>query len=208
MTSVLPNSFYDRDVVQVAVELLGKQLIRRTREGTSRGRIVEVEAYLAKGDPACHASRGRTPGNAAMFGPPGTAYVYPIHGRCCFNVVTEAPGRPSAVLIRALEPIAGEKLMTRRRGTGPPEDLLRGPARLCEAMAITRAHNQQLLTTGKQLWLAPMTEDERPLEILSSRRIGVTRAQHRQLRFFLPNCRAVSGPRKVSSWRRIRVPYR
>lgn len=200
----LSADFYARDVVQVAIDLLGTELVRRTREGLTSGLIVEVEAYLAERDPACHASRGRTASNAAMFGAPGTAYVYPIHGRHCFNVVTEAEGRPSAVLIRAIEPLAGRPLMERRRGDVPARDLARGPARLCQAMAIDRADNQRLLTSGSSLWLARSQQPGDMLPIACSPRIGVSRAQHRYLRFFLAGHTAVSGPRKVSSWRWLR----
>ena len=101
-----------------------------TREGVTSGRIVEVEAYLAQQDSACHASRGATRGNRAMFGPPGRAYVYPIHSRYCFNVVTQAPGIPSAVLIRALEPLDGLPLMERRRRRQKPLELARSRSAL------------------------------------------------------------------------------
>ena len=134
----LPRSFYNRDVILVARELLGKRLVRRTREGVASGRIVEVEAYLADGDSACHASRGMTRRNAAMFGPPGHAYVYSIHARFCLNVVTDLADVPSAVLIRAVEPLEGVAFMQRRRGKEKLRDLTCGPARLCEAFDVDR----------------------------------------------------------------------
>src|SRR5262245_22834885 len=98
----LARGFYDRDVVTVARELLGKLLVRRVGGGLTVGRIVEAEAYLATGDPASHGYRGRTRRNASMFGPPGHAYVYSIHSRWCLNTVTEPVGRSSAVLLRAV----------------------------------------------------------------------------------------------------------
>ncbi|HID07353.1 MAG TPA: hypothetical protein EYP10_09420, partial [Armatimonadetes bacterium] len=93
----LTRNFYDREVTQVAIELLGKLLLRSLPEGIAGGIIVEVEAYLARNDPANHAYRGCTIRNRSMFGPPGHAYVYRIHQQHCLNVVTEPPSTPSAV---------------------------------------------------------------------------------------------------------------
>ena len=139
MHEPLERAFYDRDPRQVARDLLGTRLVRAVGRQVTAGTIVEVEAYLSCGDSACHASRGRTPRNAAMFGPPGHAYVYSIHARYCLNVVTQAEGIPSAVLIRAVEPLEGLALIGRRRAGAKRLDWTRGPARLCEAMAIDRA---------------------------------------------------------------------
>jgi DNA-3-methyladenine glycosylase len=204
MGRVLPPDFYDRNVVEVAFELLGMLLVSRTREGLAAGRIVEVEAYLSRRDAACHASRGRTPGNAAMFDNPGTAYVYPIHSRCCFNAVTQSEGEPSAVLIRAIEPCRGEALMNRRRGAVPKLDLARGPGRLCEALGISRDRNKHDLTTGRGLWIEQNPGMRFSEAIYCSPRIGVTRAQDRYLRFFLLENRYVSGPRHPPRKRRVK----
>jgi DNA-3-methyladenine glycosylase len=187
----LAQSFYNRDVVLVARDLLGKQLIRVTREGVTAGRIVETEAYLAQGDSANHASRGRTRRNASMFGPPGRAYVYAIHARFCLNAVTEPEGVASAVLIRALEPSEGADLMRRRRGVEEVHNLCRGPARLCEAFAIDRTLDGWDLTRPEQLWIA---EDSPVLDcpIAQTKRIGVTSAHDLVLRFHLEGSRFVS----------------
>src|ERR1700733_2410329 len=101
---VLSREFYEREPVMVARELLGKRLLRETSAGLCGGRIVETQAYLSSRDSACPAARGQTRRNAAMFGPPGHAYVYMIHSRWCLNAVTEPAGVPSAILIRAIEP--------------------------------------------------------------------------------------------------------
>jgi DNA-3-methyladenine glycosylase len=159
-TLPLPRGFYDRHVVDVARELLGKLLVRTSREGVTCGRIVEVEAYLAHDDPACHASRGRTRRNATMFGPPGHAYVYSIHAKWCLNAVTQPEGQPSAVLIRAVEPLVGIELMHRRRGREKPLELARGPARLCQALDVDRRHNGLDLTKGRGLWIADDASDD------------------------------------------------
>jgi DNA-3-methyladenine glycosylase len=199
----LPRDFYAREPITVARELIGKQLLRETAEGPCGGRIVEAEAYLSTRDSACHASRGMNRKNAAMFGPPGHAYVYMIHARWCFNAVTEPEGTPSAILIRAIEPLEGIELMQERRGTEVLRDLARGPARLCEALAIDRSSNHWDLTLGRELWIA---EDPAihgaPLKTIRSARIGVTSAHRRLLRFYLANNLFVSG--RVSRLQRTR----
>lgn len=194
----LPREFYDRHAIDVARGLLGKLLIRETAAGLVSGRIIETEAYLASDDPACHAARGKTRKNASMFGPPGHAYVYPIHSRYCFNVVTEPEGVPSAVLVRAVEPLAGLALMQSRRGQDRLRELASGPAKLCEAFEIDRGWDGWDLTQGCQLWIA--AEDGsvvRSASIGRSTRIGVTSAQHLPLRFFVRHHALVSGPRRL-----------
>ena len=197
--SPIPRTFYDRDPIAVARELVGKLLVRVTPDAICRGRIVETEAYLAQRDSACHASRGLNRKNATMFGPPGHAYVYVIHARHCLNFVTEAEGRPSAILIRAIEPLAGIDRMQVRRGTKRLLDLARGPARLCEALDVDRRLDGHDLTIGRELWVAedPDLHGE-PLRILKSPRIGVTSAHHRLLRFYLSGSPFVSGRKRIA----------
>jgi DNA-3-methyladenine glycosylase len=190
----LPRDFYLRDPGIVARDLIGKLLWRETSAGLCGGRIVEAEAYLSARDPACHASRGQTNRNKSMFGPPGHAYVYMIHSRWCLNAVTEPEGTPSAVLIRAIEPLTGLDLMHQRRRTGIVRDLTRGPARLCEALTIDRTYDGWDLTSGRELWISANTlADKRNLRIGRSARIGVTSAHRRLLRFFEIDNRFVSG---------------
>ena len=197
--SPLPREFYDRDPIAVARDLLGKRLFRLTQSGCCSGRIVETEAYLAERDSACHASRGRNKKNATMFGPPGLAYVYVIHARHCLNFVTQAEGRPSAVLIRAIEPLEGIPSMALRRGTEKLLDLARGPARLCEALAIDRRQDGHDLTLGSELWVAEDDEfNDTPKKIIRSRRIGVTSAHGRLLRFYVGGSPFVSGKRLIA----------
>jgi DNA-3-methyladenine glycosylase len=191
----LPGSFYARGVVQVARDILGKLLVRATAEGATTGRIVETEAYLARGDPANHAHRGQTRRNASMFGPPGRAYVYAIHARFCLNVVTESIGVPSAVLIRAVEPLDGLELMMQRRGIDDRVNLARGPARLCEAFAIDRSLDGWDLTHGEELWVTVEPRlDPPPVQIATATRVGVTAAQDLPLRFFIAGSPFVSRP--------------
>lgn len=148
--SALPRSFYDRDTLAVARDLLGCTLVHDTPDGMAAGRIVEVEAYHGEEDPACHAAAGRTLRTAPLYGHPGFSYVYLIYGMYhCFNVVTRGEGHPSAVLVRALEAVEGLDLMrarraVRRRGADPlaDHDLTNGPGKLCDALGITLEHNR------------------------------------------------------------------
>jgi DNA-3-methyladenine glycosylase len=194
----LPREFYDRHAADVARDLLGKVLIRKTAEGSVGGRILETEAYLAADDSACHAARGKTRKNASMFGPPGHAYVYPIHSRYCFNVVTEPVGVASAVLVRAVEPLAGLTLMQTRRGRDILREIASGPAKLCEAFEIDRRLDGWDLTLGRQLWIVDDGVGPVPAASLGrSPRIGVTSAGHLPLRFYIRSHALVSGPRRL-----------
>lgn len=178
--------------------MLGKFLLRKTTQGLCGGRIVETEAYLSQNDPACHAARGQTKRNAAMFGPPGHLYVYAIHAKWCLNAVTESAGHGSAVLIRAIEPLFGVELMQARRPFSTPRDLARGPARLCAALDIAKEENEVDLTTGQRLWIASDDSSEQ-LDVGVSKRIGVTSAHELLLRFYLRGNSFVSGPKSLNA---------
>ncbi len=195
----LPRSFYARDTVQVARDLLGKRLVRRSRTGLTSALIVETEAYLERTDPACHTFRGKTPRNAAMFAPPGHLYVYMIHARWCLNVVTAAEGIGDAVLIRAAEPRDGLPLMRDRRQREDDRELTRGPARLAEALDIDGKLNGYDLTLGRRLWLCDAPDDWADESLVAtSPRIGISVNQQAPLRFFVVANRYVSGPQKLN----------
>ena len=195
---VLPRSFYDRPTLDVARELLGKVLVHRTVEGLAAGVIVETEAYIGEGDPACHAAPGPTRRNEPLYGEPGRAYVYFNYGmHCLFNAVTERPGFPAAVLVRALEPVDGEVLMRarRRRPHVAAHDLCRGPGNLARALGITLAENRHDLTRvrprGHGLWI-----EDRGIEISGvswSPRIGIRVGTEHAWRCYVEGSRAVSG---------------
>ncbi|HID21516.1 MAG TPA: DNA-3-methyladenine glycosylase [Planctomycetaceae bacterium] len=180
----LERQFYERDPITVGKNLLGALLVRDVGSEILLGRIVETEAYLAAGDTANHAHRGRTQRNRSMFGPAGHAYVYAIHNCCCLNVVTERAGVPSAVLIRAVEPVGGIEHMRARRGGVPDLQIARGPGRLCQAFDIDRRLDGWDLTDGCRLWISAGT---RPAEsrIVHARRVGVTSAGNLELRFYV-----------------------
>ncbi len=196
--AALPREFYDRDPAAVATALLGKILVRRCNRATVSGRIVETEAYLAESDAACHAARGRTRKNASMFGPPGRAYVYPIHARYCFNVVTEPAGVASAVLVRAVEPLAGIPLMQQRRMRDRLTELASGPAKLCQALDIDCGLDGWDMTLGRSFWIeADGDTDQNPFETGRSARIGVTSAHDLALRFYVKGSEFVSGSKRL-----------
>jgi DNA-3-methyladenine glycosylase len=181
-TRVLPRSFFDRDPVTVARELLGTLLCYDDRGLMLVGRIVETEAYLAADDPASHGYRGQTSRNVAMFGSPGHAYVYAMHRYHCLNVVTQGESVPSAILLRAVEPLQGMEVMFPRRRTECYTNLASGPGKLCQAFGIDRSLDQWDLTQRRRLWLAePGSETE--IDIVTTPRIGVTSAQDLLLRF-------------------------
>ena len=177
---ILAVDFYRRPTLDVARDLIGKVLVCKSPQGTTAGAIVEVEAYIGEGDPACHAAAGPTARNAPLYGPPGRAYVYLNYGlHDMMNAVTEDEGHPAAVLIRALAPLDGLPLMHRRRSQAPwrkgkppvsDHELCRGPGNLCRAMGITLADNKRPLTRG------PLTIHDRGIEageIVWDSRIGI-----------------------------------
>jgi DNA-3-methyladenine glycosylase len=186
LAPALSPDFYDRDTEVVARELLGAVLECTTSEGIARGRIVETEAYLGEHDLACHAAVGRTSRTDPLYGAPGTAYVYFVYGmHWCFNAVTRAVGLPSAVLIRAVEPIDGLDLMRRRRNlsSGRESDLTNGPAKLCQALAIDVRHNRLPLQRAPIVIRAGISVPNH--EVAISPRIGITRCADWPLRWFI-----------------------
>ena len=203
---LLPRSFYARSTLVVARALLGKVLVHRTREGVASGVIVETEAYIGEDDPACHASAGRTPRNEPLYGPPGYAYVYLNYGvHYLVNAVTEADGHPSAVLIRALEPLEGLPLMHRRRSASSrvvaDVALCRGPGNLTKALGISVAQNRADLAgrdaAGRAR--APLRVEDRGIRVgrvATGSRIGIREGLDRPWRYWVEASRAVSAHRR------------
>jgi DNA-3-methyladenine glycosylase len=157
MISTLPSSFYQRDTLLVARELLGMRLVRMLEGERLSGLIVETEAYRGEEDLACHARAGRTPRTAVMYGPPGRAYVYFTYGmHWMLNCVTEPENFPAAVLIRAIRLEEGRAVVAARRPGVPKVNWTSGPARLCKAFAIDGALNAVDLTSASSpLWIEP-----------------------------------------------------
>lgn len=196
----LPARFYRRSAVAVARDLLGRVLVHRTGVSLCAGIIVETEAY-DETDPASHSYNGITARNQAMFQPGGIAYVYRSYGvHWCVNVVVGAEGFGAAVLIRALEPLAGIDSMRQRRGCGDSQrelrDLCRGPGRLCAAVGIDARHNGVTLA-HEPLWLAnPPGRFLRPSH-RATPRTGISLGTDTPWRFCIKNCPYVSGPARL-----------
>ena len=178
-----------RGALAVARDLPGKYLIRRLRGTTLAGRIVEVEAYLGSRDPASHAYRGMTPRNEVMFHGGGHLYVYFTYGmHFCCNVVAGRAGSGLAVLVRAVEPVAGIEVMTRRRSADGKErglhDLCSGPGKLCQAFGIGREENGTDLC-GETIWIGEERGGTVKLRVARSERIGISHGKEHPWRFYL-----------------------
>jgi DNA-3-methyladenine glycosylase len=173
----LTKSFYARDALAVARDLIGCLFFSDGDEGRTGVRIVETEAYRGALDPGSHGYRGPTPRNHTMFGPAGRLYVYFTYGmHWCANVVCGPEGLSEAVLLRAGEPVAGVEVMRSRRGGVADDQLLAtGPARLAQAMGITRADDGATLLRGGRFWFVrdAATEVFHGQEIARTRRIGL-----------------------------------
>ena len=188
----LPRSFYNKGTVTVARKLLGKLLVRWKGRFKLIGRIVEVEAYRGRDDPASHAYRGRTPRNKPMFGDPGHAYVYFTYGNhYCLNVTTQRRGIAGAVLIRAIEPLNGMSLMKRFRPEVSELQLTNGPGKLTKAFAIDKSLNETDLTKQGPLFIAQRRKKS-SLVIERSPRIGITSGKEHLWRFYIKHNRYVS----------------
>jgi len=180
----LGQEFYNRDTVEVARSLLGKELVRVWHGEDLVCRITETEAYVGRMDKACHAYGYRRTGRTeTLFAPPGTAYIYLIYGMyCCLNFVTEPEGEPCAVLIRGAAPVQGGERMARGRfGCSPGEmtayqkkHFLNGPGKLCMALHLTREQNG-LDLTGSELYVRD--SGCVPHQIYAGRRIGIDYAE-------------------------------
>lgn len=195
--NALPRAFYHRDPRLAGPDLLGKILIRRLGRKLLAARIVEVEAYLGAEDPAAHASIGKTPRNAVLFGPPGFAYVYFIYGNhYCLNVSCLPDGIPGGILFRALEPFEGVPEMYKLRGIATGSDLRKltsGPGRLAAAFGVTRERDngKDLTSSRSDLYIAD--DGSPPPKILITKRIGITKAADMPFRYIVAGNRFVSG---------------
>jgi DNA-3-methyladenine glycosylase len=192
--AALSEQFFARDTVRVARDLLGAYVESRIGGSRTVGRIVEVEAYVGAHDPADHGyGNRRTTRNAALFGPAGTAYVFRSYGmHWCLNAVTEREGLPTAVLLRALEPVEGIDVMATRRGTERARMLCAGPGRLSQALGVTGASNGQPLNGGTLRFL-PRDTRRRP-RVIAGPRIGISKAVDWPLRFCIRESPWLSRP--------------
>lgn len=169
----LNRDFYTKDTLYVAENILGKILVCNSNNGITKGKIIEVEAYIGPYDKAAHSYQNlRTKRTEIMFSQGGYAYIYLIYGMYyCFNIVTNKKDKPEALLIRALEPIEGIELMMKRRNTKNLKNLCNGPGKLCMAMGINKSH-YGIDLCGNILYL----EDAKPISkenIVTSKRINI-----------------------------------
>ncbi|MEU6314863.1 DNA-3-methyladenine glycosylase [Streptomyces sp. NPDC047014] len=202
----LPRSFFDRPVLTVAPDLLGRTLVRRAPDGLMELRITEVEAYEGESDPGSHAYRGRTARNASMFGPPGHAYVYFIYGMWfSLNLVCGPPGHAGGVLVRAGEITVGADLAAKRRVTARhPRELAKGPARLATALDVDRSLDGTDLCAGPEAPLSVLTGTPTASDLVSSgprTGVGGAGADH-PYRFWLTDDPTVSPYRAHAPRRR------
>lgn len=201
MSRALGAGFYTRETEQVARDLLGA-VLECTVDGTRcRARIVETEAYVGEHDAACHAASGRTARTEVLYGPPGIAYVYFVYGmHWCVNAVTRRAGLPSAVLIRAAEPLEGLPAMRRRRGGVRTDlELTNGPAKLCDALGITgrRHHGVSLVSSSLRILAGdPVAEGD----VAVTPRIGISRAADWPLRWVVRGTPYVSARRETERY--------
>lgn len=174
--TTLPRTFYSRDTITVAKSLLGKKIVRKIGKHEISGIIIETEAYRHRDDPASHAFRKITERNKVMFDEVGKAYVYFTYGmHYCFNVVARnSKFEAGAVLIRAITPEKGIEIMEKNRGTKDMKKLTDGPAKLTQALGITKEHYGVDLTVDSKLFIVEGVK--RPRKIIASPRIGIKNA--------------------------------
>ncbi|MGI8334700.1 DNA-3-methyladenine glycosylase [Actinomadura scrupuli] len=205
MSDLLDREFFDRPVDEVAPALLGRVLSRTTPEGEVAVRLTEVEAYAGPLDPASHAFRGRTARNAVMFGPPGHAYVYFTYGmHFCVNLVCGPEGLSSGVLLRAGALTTGLALASERRPRSSARDLARGPARLCQALAIDRELDGADVCSDGPLRILTGSPPGAS-EVRRGPRTGVSTAKDTPWRFWIDGEPSVSPYRAHAPKRRLTV---
>lgn len=195
---ILKRDFYERDTLTVAKGLLGKFIVHETSEGLTMGKIVETEAYIGPEDKASHAYDNlRTPRTEVQFGPKGHAYIYLVYGiNYCLNATSgRLAGKPEAILVRALEPLAGIEIMLRRRdvSNGNASNLTNGPGRLCMAMGLTKKQNAaDFCVSPLHIDVGEVVDEE---DIAQSTRVNVDYADEwrdRPWRFYIRNNKFVS----------------
>jgi len=184
---VLRREFYARSSKRVAIDLLGKVLVRKVGNKILRGKIVETEAYFGMEDPASRAYGGKKNLNAPMWDKEGTSFVYMVHGNWLFNVITEREGKPSAVLIRALEPVDGKGIMLKNRKKKNPnifkdKELCSGPGKLTQALAINQSHTGLNVNKKGDIYIE---DNKERFEVVRGHRIGVSKDLPEKLRFYI-----------------------
>jgi len=189
--NILPKGFFARDARIVAKELLGQILVRVCKNNILAGKIVETEAYLGKEDPASVARRSKVPYSELMWGEPGIAFIYAVHGNWLLNIVTMPKGIASAVLIRAIEPIEGVDVMMKNRKVTDIKNLTNGPGKLTKALAIDKRFNG-VDVTKQDSPIKICRGFNESFEIVRKHRIGVSKDLDEPLRFYIKGNKFVS----------------
>ncbi len=182
--NILQKEFYNRSPLEVAVDLLGKIVVRKLDGQIITGRITETEAYLASSDEASHSFKGKTPRTQSLFLDAGHAYIHSMHTQNCFDIVTESIDVPSSVLIRALEPLEGIETMKKLRGKEELKDLTSGPGKLCKALSVTRSLDGIDLTKdNSELFI--IDDGFVVQSVVKAKRIGISKAKEHEYRFYI-----------------------
>lgn len=178
---ILTSDYFEGKCTDLAQDFIGKLLLHRTSEGMAGGIIVETEAYLGANDPACHLASGRTKRTKPFFGGKGTIYVFKIYRHSNLNIITECNSHPECILIRALEPTHGIKLMKKRRGTENLTELTTGPGKLTEALGITKENlnNTPLDDCPMEIRKTNFSD----FEVIRTGRVGLSTAEDWPLRY-------------------------
>ena len=185
----LKRNFYSRNTKTIAKELLGKVLVHKTKKGTLKGMIVETEAYLGKNDPGARGGRNIKTAPKSLLKEPGHAFVYFTYGNhWMFNVVAKNPGILGAVLLRAVEPLEGIKLMKKMRKTEKIVNLTNGPGKLTQSFGITKEHDGMDLTK-EHLYIE---DSKKKFKIVTTTRIGLSAGEELPLRFYIKDNEFVS----------------
>lgn len=193
---MLNQTFYNQNTLLIAKKLLGNLLVYNSPQGLISGKIIETEAYVGPKDKASHASKGKTPRTELMFGPAGYWYIYLIYGMYnCLNIVTDKNHYPAAVLIRAVEPIDGIKIMEKNRKTTKLTNLCSGPGKLCQAYGIDKKLNQSKAFSKTKLYIKQSKKTIKPSQIIKAKRVGVDYAQNykdKLWRFYIKDSQFIS----------------
>lgn len=185
-TKILPHSFYNRKPTVVARALLGTYIVRKIGRNVLVGKIVETEAYLSTADPAAHGFNGKTNRNKSLYKRAGHAYVHRMRQWHLLDVVTEKEHVPSSVLIRAVEPIEGMKIMKKFRSIDDIQNLTNGPGKFCHAFHITMELDGVDVTREKSALFLAAPKSALPSKSIGvSSRIGISKGTEMQLRFWI-----------------------
>ncbi len=198
---LLSKEFYDRKTEEVAIDLLGKILVRKVDGKRLRGKIVEVEAYLGEYDKSAHAAAGRTDRTKVLYGPSGHSYVFQLRAYHCLNVVAEPQDSPGCVLVRALEPLNHHDYLKKNRRKAKDsniKDLCNGPGKLCQAFKIDLAqYGANLRSLDSELYIIE-PEEIAPFDIMVTTRIGITKHSDWKQRYIIAGNAYVSGDKKTN----------